>query len=272
MKMKIALAALCLSLSLTACTDRHQPIESMRGFKAEREARLATEATEAIAAGKTLEALDKYERLYGDKPKSPEIALNYAQLLRKAGKTERAVDILQPFVGGKDGKNFDKKANGLLLNEYAAAQIELGNLEIAQNALNHVLLNETMQDYHADAYNLMGITMDAQGLHQQAEEMFNKALTGWKGDPTSVMNNLALCLASLGKFDEGLTMLRQALIIQPSKKELARNIEYIESLRASVVPSAPLAVRPAAVEKPVPVKKAVPKPAPVKPITENEMK
>lgn len=269
------LSSLCLSLALSACAagERHAPIDSVKGFKEVREQRLATAAAEAIAAGKTMEALQTYEDLYGKSSGKEDVALNYAQLLRKAGKADRAVAVLAPFAGaGKDGKKFNTKASGLILNEYAAAQIELGNLDLAENALNHVLGEQNQAPMHADANNLMGIIKDAQGYHKQAEELFRKSLAAWKGDATSVMNNLALCLASLGNFDDSLTMLRRALVMNPEKKELARNIEYVEGLRAAVVPTAPLAVRPAAVDKPVPVKKAAPKPAASKPITEDELK
>jgi Tfp pilus assembly protein PilF len=69
--------------------------------------------------------------------------------------------------------------------------------------------------------------------------MFRQALDGWKGDPTSVMNNLGLCVASEGKFDEALDQLRRALVIAPQKEEIARNIVLVEGLRDKVVPKAP---------------------------------
>ena len=57
------------------------------------------------------------------------------------------------------------------------------------------------------------------------------------------MNNLGLCLAAQGMFDESLTMLRQALIKAPHKQEIARNIVMVDNLRKALVPTAPVSVK-----------------------------
>lgn len=234
-------------LSLSACKTSVElnpmaPIDSMSGKSAETEARLSTEAAEAIAQGKAEEAVKIYEELYSRKSGSTTVAVNYAQVLRKTGNAKRAVEILAPYVKSYGGEQ-RKKASALVLNEYAAAQIELGNMDDAEKILNRVLEDEKAKEYHADAYNLMGVVLDANGEHREAENMFRMAADGWKGNPTSVMNNLALCLASQGMFDESLDTLRKALVMAPDKQEIARNIQIVTELRDSVVAKAPVDIK-----------------------------
>ena len=57
------------------------------------------------------------------------------------------------------------------------------------------------------------------------------------------MNNLAVCLASQGMFDESLTTLRQALVMAPRKQEIANNIQMVSELRLAVLPSAPVSIQ-----------------------------
>ena len=228
---------------LTACKGTESSIsgkalDSMRGKKAATEARLSTAAAEAIAQGKTDEAVSHFSKLYKSDSKNPDAALNYAQVLRKTGEIEQAHGVLSPFTVAKKNKSISP----VLLNEYAAIQIQMGNLSGAEETLSRVLDDKEALDLHADAYNLLGIVQDARGNHKEAERMFRAALDGWQGNPTSVMNNLALCLAGQGLFDESLTTLRKALIMAPDKQEIARNIDLVNNLRNAVIPAAPVKI------------------------------
>ncbi len=242
----IALSLTAL-LSVTACKLNNAPvvgkaIDGIDGMHDETEARLATSAQNAIAAGKTRQALALYTKLYLENH-SAEVSLNYAQLLRKTGNTQKAISILKPFVLDDKGAIEDNAAP-IMLNEYAAANIELGHYHTAEIALEKVLKSKQAFGFHADAYDLLGVALDAQGWHQEAEQDYKRALKSWKGDPTSVMNNLGLCLAAQGMFDESLTILRQALIKAPHNTEIARNIGMVSRLRKTFVPTAPITIAP----------------------------
>lgn len=232
-------------LALAACETASdmsvtKPLDSMMGKHQQAEARLSTAAAEAIAAGKSIEAEELYAKLHRKNPRNAEAAVNYAQTLRKNGKAQKAADILTPIVRSSDKSGAIKQdALPIALNEYAATQIALGNFENADDALGVVLENDAAKEFHADAYNLMGVALDARSEHGEAEPMFRTALEEWKGNPTSVMNNLALNLASQGMFDESLMTLRKALVMAPDKQEIARNIQIISDLRDSVIASAP---------------------------------
>ncbi|MFH1157586.1 MAG: tetratricopeptide repeat protein [Pseudomonadota bacterium] len=227
-----------------------QALDSLTGSHDISEDRLSTAAANAIAEGKTDEALTLYERLYTqthsgfflpDDVTHRDIALNYAQLLRRTGKAQRALDVLAPFMkdtGSRPRRNY--KPDPVVLNEYAAGSIETGDFEKAEKLLNQVLEDKDAAKAHADAHNLLGIILDAKDQHKEAEQSFRQALDNWKGDKTSVMNNLGLCLASQGMFDESLMTLRQALIMAPQKQEIAGNIRMVTDLRKSVIPAAPV--------------------------------
>jgi Flp pilus assembly protein TadD len=244
-KAAIALSAVLL-LSLSGCKKPGdvplvgKAINSLSGMHDETEARLNTAAHQAILAGKTGEALALHARLY-DRDKTDVNALNYAQLLRKSGNAEKAVEVLSRHVNGRDG-TIKGAATPIMINEYAAASIETGDYATAEAALNLVLENRDMAAFHADAYNLLGIVLDAQEKHREAESAYRQALDSWKGDPASVMNNLGLSLAAQGCFDEALTVLRQALLKAPAKKEIARNIKFVSDLMRAAVPTAPVPV------------------------------
>lgn len=231
MKRSLLFSAALVTLLAGGC--KHKPVatkalDSLSGMKAATESRLATAAHTAMAEGKTKEALAYYARLYDDGPRNDDTKLNYAQLLRRSGEAEKARDILD----GEDAP--------ALRNEYAAASLETGHYDDALKAIDSVLKDEDAAAFHADAQNLLGLVLDTEGKHKEAEAAYTTALKGWKGDPSSVLNNLGLCLAAQGRLDDGLRTLREALIRNPQRSEIARNIEMVEALRKSLLPAAPL--------------------------------
>lgn len=236
-------AFICLcALTLSGCETQPSvgtAIDSMSGQKTLAQKRLTTAAAEAIASGRTDEAATHYEKLYLKDSRNPEIALNYAQILRKTGKSQRAIMVLAPFVESKS-----KKIDPIMALEYAAASVELGNYDQALTVADKVLGDEKAAGLHPNMMNIRGIVFDAKGQHKDAEAAYRTALEGWEGDATSVMNNLALCLVSQGLFDEALTTLRQALVTAPNRQEISRNIEIISDLRKSVLPTPVAPVKP----------------------------
>lgn len=270
--------SLVLLLGLPACKTAEVPIvgpavDNLLGERTATEERMNTAAALAVAEGRTEDALKLYERLYTNPQSEPllrtkyrddDIILNYAQLLRKTGQAPRALEVITPPVATRSGK-IKRNAAPILINEYAAIQLELGNVDLAEKALRRVLDDADAAAYHADADNLLGISLDAKGQHKEAEAAFRRSLKAWKGDATSVMNNLAVCLAGQGLFDESILTLRQALITAPNKEEIARNIQLVSDLRDSLIQKAPKAKKTAA---PKPLAKETTK-APVSGSAEN---
>ena len=84
------------------------------------------------------------------------------------------------------------------------------------------------QDYLA--YQNLGIALDAKEMHPEAERAFRKGLEHWKGDPTTIMNNLALNLATQGFIDEAIEVLERAQALSPDRIEIERNLRIIRTL------------------------------------------
>lgn len=230
---------LAILLATTACqTTKVTPVEELTGGNQRAEVRLATKAQTAILEGRSNEALKSYEYKFKKSAVlSDDTLLNYSQLLRNSGKPRTAIKLITKYALDSDG-NVREDFSPVLLNELAANRIENGEFKEAANVISKVLENNELSEFHADAHNLLAISLDAEGNHSQAEVNFRLALEAWRGDVTSVKNNLAVCLASQGKFDEALMHLRQALIQAPNKEEISKNIELINSLRESIIPKA----------------------------------
>lgn len=223
--------------------DAGLPLNSMAGEYKQTDAQLFKAANDAVAAGNTAVALDVYGKLYKRHPHNENVGIGYAQFLRKSGKAQQAADVLLPFTltsHGQEEKTTPAPLSPQLANELAADYVALGRFDEAKALLTPVIDSAAKNPWRDETANLMGVVLDAQGDHAQAEKMFRAALDGWKGDRTSVMNNLALCLASQGKFDESLTILRKALLAAPNNVAVARNIQIVTDLRKNVVPKAPV--------------------------------
>ncbi len=238
---KIHILALACLLALPACkTDGsiEAPLNSLRGMKDEAEAHDIRAAEDALASGNSKEALELYRVAHEAKPKNNNITLRYAQLLRRNGNPKAAATILSRHTVDMMG-NPKNGAPPAMLVELAAADIALGDFNGGERALDAVLDNPKASAFQVEALNMKGVVLDAKGQHKEAEDMFHQALAGWKGNPASVMNNLALSLASQGLFDQSLMTLRKALVIAPDKQEVARNIQIVSDLRDNIVPAAP---------------------------------
>ena len=179
-------------------------------------------AAENAAMEKT-PSLAAAEREYNKDSKNAANAVHYAAALREEGYANRASVVLEPFAN-------EPKALPGVKSEYAAIQLALGNNEAAERYAQKAVLQDP-QDFRAFHY--LGIALDAQGKHPEAERAFRKALDHWEGDPTTVMNNLALNLASQEYLDEASEILQKAQAIAPDRVEIERNLRIVTALQQS---------------------------------------
>lgn len=170
------------------------------------------------------ESLPLLEKLYKRNPDDANIAVRYSRALRDANRLTRASIIIAPFA-----KN-ERKPNAAARTEFAAVQVALGNYEVAQEFASKAVV---MDKGDFQAFHILGIALDAQGDHKQAENAFRKALELWQGNPTPVLNNLGLNLASQGFLDEAAEVLRRALETSPNRAEVERNLRIVSALRES---------------------------------------
>lgn len=169
-----------------------------------------------------------YERLYLRNHKDPEIAIKYAELLRKTGELQRARIVLSTHAN-------TAKATPEVLLEYATINAILGQFETAEKFARRVHESKSKNHLKPEAAHIIGVALDAQGKHAQAEKYFRTALENWEGDPAPVLNNLALALAEQGFFDEALDTLHRAYAAAPQREEISRNIQLVNTLRNAVL-------------------------------------
>ena len=178
--------------------------------------------TAAVKGNKT-QSLNYLEKIYKRKSTDPIAGLNYGKALRSAGEFERAALVLEPFAK-------DSHTPSIAKTEYAAAQLALGNNDLAKKFAQSAILQNQGD---ARAYHYLGIALDAEGNHEEAERAFRKGLNIWEGDPIPIMNNLALNLASQNSLGEAIQILQKAKSIAPNRIEVERNLRIVRALQES---------------------------------------
>lgn len=210
------------ALSLTGCQTTSANAPASTATKVD--AALVRAADQADASGNARESLSIVEKLYKRNPNDAALAVRYARALRQDGRLSRASIVIAPFA--KD----DRKPNADARTEFSAIQTSLGNYEVAEEYARKAL---AMNDDTAETWHMLGISLDAQGKHPEAETSFRKALELSQGDPAPILNNLGLNLAAQGFLDEAAEVLRKALATSPNREEIERNLRIVSALRES---------------------------------------
>jgi Flp pilus assembly protein TadD len=180
-------------------------------------------AINAHRAGKTQQSLAILEKIYQRNSEDERTAIDYARVLREHEYLNRASIVLAPFAN-------DPNTSAESKVEFAAIQLAKGNYDNAENFAKKAV---TQDEKNYQAYHYLGIALDAQSMHAEAERAFRKGLEHWEGDPTSIMNNLALSLASQGFLDEASEILQKAMSISPNRLEVERNLRIVNALQQS---------------------------------------
>lgn len=209
---------------LAACqTTGSTPAAGKSAGEASMDAALERAAAASAASGEKRQSLSILEKIYKRNSEDPVAAINYAAALREAEYLNQASMVLAPFAN-------DKKSPAAAKSEFAAIQLALGNNKSAEEYAQKAVLQDA-NDYRAFHY--LGIALDSQGMHKEAERSFRKALDMWQGDPIPVMNNLALNLAAQDFLDEAVAILEKAQTIAPDRIEVERNLRIVRTLQQS---------------------------------------
>ena len=208
-------------LALSACETTSQSGNAALDRTAKINNVLERAAREASRGGHTEQSLGIMENRYKRNSNDPAIATEYAKALREMDYLNRASIVLSPFARDADGSLEAK-------NEFAAIQLALGNYVVAEDFAKQVIIAD---ETNAQAFQYLGIALDAQGMYEEAERAYRKGLDTWEGDPTSIMNNLALNLATQGYIDEAVEILEKAQSIAPNRMEVERNLRIVRTLQ-----------------------------------------
>ena len=208
------------SIFLTACQTA-QSVNTPTQSRAEAvDAAMERSGTKVDSDAKPLSVAEEAYKRNSDDEKA---ALDYAAALRKNDFLNRAAIVLKPFAAKEDSSSAVK-------TEYAAIALAQGQYQDAEKYAQKAIVQD---DKNAEAYHYLGIALDARGEHEKGERAFRKGLDLWEGDPTTIMNNLALNLASQGYLDEAAEILHKAKSIAPYRAEVERNLRIITALQQS---------------------------------------
>ncbi len=234
--------ALSASILLTAC-QTGKSIEAGPASETQAEkidSALQRAATSASRAGSTEQSLAMLEKIYKRNSEDEQAALDYAAALRKEDQLNRAAIVIAPFAN-------DPNSSSAVKTEYAGIALAQGQYQEAEKYAQKAIIQD---EKNAMAYHYLGIALDTQGQHEKGERAFRKGLELWEGDPTTIMNNLALNLASQGYLDEAAEILQKARVVAPGRKEIERNLRIITALQQSNGTPVPKpAVKPPPVEE-----------------------
>lgn len=206
-------------LALGACQTTNNSASYSDSGKLDRV--LESAARTASAQGNHEQSLALLEGRYKRSPDNADIATQYAKALRHSDYLNRASIVLSPFARQNDAPAYVK-------NEFTAIQLALGNYTVAEDFAQQVIIAD---EGNFQAFKNLGIALDAQGMHEEAERAYRKGLDTWEGDPTSIMNNLALNLATQGHIDEAVEILEKAKSIAPDRIEVERNLRIVRTLQ-----------------------------------------
>lgn len=231
--------------SNTAINSARPALESEAIDKAMRDALAAAEVS-----GNKQEVIATLAQIQARNPNDAIIATRYARELREDDQMMSAKRILEPFVN-KENPNVEA------LTEMAMTEISLGDFEEAKR---HALKSTVINPKNARGFLALGTSQDALQDHPNAELSFRQGLKNWQGDPSPILNNLALNLASQGALEESLSLLERAIKISPKRMELERNRRIIATLLETSGPRAPAPNKKPDIKIPEAAKPVAPKP------------
>ena len=221
---KTTLLCAC-TLLLAACQTTDSTGSTAKERAAKIDSAMQRAALNANRSGQTGKSLAVLEKIYKRNTDSEEAALNYAAALRRNNYLNRASTVLEPFVTSKDASTYAK-------SEFAAIMLARGEYKIAEGYAKQAV---ELDDKNPLAYHYLGVALDTQGEYESAERAFRKGLELWQGDPTSIMNNLALNLAAQEELDEAAEILQSARELSPNRREIERNLRIITALQQTRV-------------------------------------
>lgn len=212
-----------LSISIMALSACQSATTSEVTAKQDRSAKIAEAIRKAEKNAGRTQSLSTLESRYKRNSDDEVAATEYAYALRKKDYLPEATAILAPFAK-------EKSSTAATKTEYASIKLAQGDYAAAEEFAQQAIRKD---DSYGRAYHNLGIALDAQGHHKKAERAFRKGLDLWEDDPTTIMNNLALNLASQNHLEESLEILNKAQVISPERREIERNIRIVTALLQS---------------------------------------
>jgi Flp pilus assembly protein TadD len=176
----------------------------------------------ALAADRTRDfeaAAGNWNMLYQRHPDDPDLALSLARDLRLGGHAQPAIDVAAPFV----------ERHGpapAMLAELGKDYLAADRLGLAERTLRQAA-DAAPSDWQV--LSALGVAVDYQGNHAQAQEAYERALAVSPNNPV-LLNNLGLSQAQSGHLAEAQATLRRAVDQPAATAQVRQNLALIEAL------------------------------------------
>lgn len=200
---------LCLALGLAGCASS---------------SKVDTTTTGSIAQPKTqadfAQAVDYWGQKYAANPKDRNIDINYAMALRRTGRSDQAVAVLQ-----KAAIYFPDDRE--VLAEYGKALAGAGSYDQALDAIRRAQTpdNPDWQLISAEA-----AILDQMNHHDQARTLYARALKYAPNEP-SVLSNYGMSYVLTGELPQAEKLLRQAIVLPNADSRVRQNLALVVGLQ-----------------------------------------
>ncbi len=209
-KLTSVLAPLAMALALSGCSiGSHQAIGTHGGAAT---VPMTQQDFERAAA----EWGHRYERDSEDKTN----ALNYAAALRRIGRTDQAVAVLQ-----RAAINFPDDHD--VMAAYGKALASAGQLE---QALRIVERAQTPDQPDWRLLSAQAVILDQMGRNEEARRLYEQALTFAPNEPT-ILSNLGMSYVLTGDLPRAEQILRQAVEVPGADSRVRQNLALVIGLQ-----------------------------------------
>ncbi|HTH17385.1 MAG TPA: tetratricopeptide repeat protein [Magnetospirillum sp.] len=181
---------------------------------------LRTAAQMAEANGDWTAAIQHWSTLYQRRPDDRTVAVALARALRCKGTPEQAADLMQASLAKGER---DPKVLAEMGKDYLAAE----RLGLATRALEEAI---TKAPTDWENHSALGVTLDTQGRHAEAQAAYARALELSPDNPVA-LNNLALSLAQAGQLNDAIATLRRAMEQPSAGVQLRQNLALLLALK-----------------------------------------
>ncbi len=204
-----ALLPVCLMLALAGCASS---------------SKIDTTTTGSIAQPKTQADFQQAVAFWGQKydanPKNREIDLRYAAALRRTGRADQAVAVLQ-----KAAIYFPDDRE--VLAEYGKALAAAGSYD---QALDSIRRAETPDNPNWQLISAEAAILDQMDHHDEARNLYAQALK-YAPDEATVLSNYGMSYVLTGELPEAEKLLRQAIAAPNADSRVRQNLALVVGLQ-----------------------------------------
>jgi Flp pilus assembly protein TadD len=188
---------------------------------------VATQAEAAEHERNYEAAAHQYATLYESDHDNPVTAEAVARNLRHGGRLEEARQVLEDALARLGPKP-------RLLLEKGKVELGLGRADLAVQTLQ-TAVQVAPTEWEPPA--TLAIALDRLGRYDEAAVQYRAAIDHFPDNP-DVLNNYGLSRALAGHIDEGLSMLRKAVVMPGASPRVRENLKFMETLAEPPPPAA----------------------------------